>query len=82
MGTVDRWYVYTRIDHQNDGVVDDYMLLVARVVMMVVMLVVAIVVMMMVMLMVGRGVDQTYGSQVCLRSAIVGTVQVVHPGVP
>ena len=26
----------------------------------------------------GRGVDQTYGSQVCLRSAMVGTVQVVH----
>ena len=30
----------------------------------------------------GRGAAQTYGSQVCLRSAIVGTVQVVHPGVP
>ena len=65
MGTVDRWHVYTGIDHHNDGVVDDYA---------------------------GggnggdgggdayggRGVDQTYGSQVCLGSAIVGTVQVVH----
>ena len=65
MGTVDRWHVYTGIDHHNDEVVDDYA---------------------------GggesgggggdayggRGVDQTYGSQVCLRSAIVGTVQVVH----
>ena len=65
MGTVDRWQVYTGIDHHNDGVVDDYA---------------------------GggesgddggdayggRGVDQTYGSQVCLRSAMVGTVQVVH----
>ena len=77
VGTVDRWQVYTGIDHHNDGVVDDY----------------Agggdsgdgggdaygggggdgggdayg-----------GRGVDQTYGSQVCLRSAMVGTVQVVH----
>ena len=24
MGTVDRWHVYTGIDHHNDGVVDDY----------------------------------------------------------
>ena len=47
-----------------------------------IMLVVAKVVMVVVMLMVGRGVDQTYGSQVCLGSAIVGTVQVVQRGVP
>ena len=60
MGTVDRWHVCTGIDRHNDGVLDDHA---------------------------GggesgdgggdayggRGVDQTYGSQVCLRSAIVGT---------
>ena len=65
VGTVDRWHFYTGIDHHNDGVVDDYA---------------------------GggesgdgggdayggRGVDQTYGSQVCLGSAMVGIVQVVH----